>query len=452
MYTISYTSKVLLALVFAVVAVFGVWQFAYAETEAERRLRLENELARIEAEIQLQEILLDQKSGERRSLERDVAVLDAEINKAQLGIRQRNLTISQIQDQIQDSEEAVRELDGKLQRERSSLARLLRKTNEIDDLSFAEMLLGTDDLSDIFTDLDSFQVVKISLADSFEDIAQARLAVQGHKEILSEKQSEEEELRQLQLYEQELVEERKNEKDEILQVTKGQEEVYQEIIQEKRKSAAEIRSVLFALRGTSAIPFGDAYDFAKEAGAATGVRPALILAILKQETNLGENIGQCLLTNDPEKGDGKGKNTGRLFKQVMKPTRDVDPFMEITAELGIDPFNQVVSCPPSYGFGGAMGPSQFIPSTWMLYKDRIAQTTGQNPPSPWEPRTAIFATALLMADNGADGGTRASERLAALRYFAGWRNAQKPQYAFYGDGVMGFVDDIQADIDILEGR
>ena len=77
---------------------------------------------------------------------------------------------------------------------------------------------------------------------------------------------------------------------------------------------------------------------------------------------------------------------------------------------------------------------------------------GQSPPDPWSARTAIFATALLMADNGADKGTRASERLAALRYFAGWANAGKSAYAFYGNGVMGYADEYQADIDILEGK
>lgn len=431
-------------------AVLALGTFAYAETEEQRRARLEAELRKIEGEIQVQQVLLDKKSGERQSLERDVAVLDAAINKAQLAIRQRNLTISQIANDIQDRTEAVRALDEKLLREKASLSQLIRKTNEIDELSFAEMILGNDDLSTIFSDIDSFEVVKVSLSNSFELIADTRVALEGQKERLESEKGEEQQLRYIQVLEKERVEGRKSEKNEILKVTKGQEEIYQDIIKQKEKSAAEIRSALFALRDTAAIPFGDAYDFAKAASAKTDVRPALILAILKQETNLGENVGQCLLTNSPNKGDGKGKNTGRAFSQVMKGSRDVDPFMEIVAELGLDPFSQVVSCPPGYGFGGAMGPAQFIPSTWVLYKDRLARATGENPPNPWNPRTAIFATALLMSDNGADKGTREAERLAALRYFAGWKNARKAAYAFYGDSVMELADEMQRQIDILE--
>ena len=135
----------------------------------------------------------------------------------------------------------------------------------------------------------------------------------------------------------------------------------------------------------------------------------------------------------------------------MKNPRDTEPFKLICAELGLDPNKMPVSKRPSYGWGGAMGPAQFIPSTWILYKDRIASMSGQNPPSPWDARTAIFATALLMKDNGANGGTRASERLAALRYLAGWGNAGKRAYAFYGDDVIEFADEYQSQIDIIGG-
>jgi len=98
-----------------------------------------------------------------------------------------------------------------------------------------------------------------------------------------------------------------------------------------------------------------------------------------------------------------------------------------------------------------MGPAQFIPSTWILYKDRIAAMTGNNPPNPWDPRTAIFASAILMMDNGADAQTPQAERLAALRYLAGWKNATNPSYAFYGDDVMEIAVRIQSQIDVLKG-
>jgi len=105
------------------------------------------------------------------------------------------------------------------------------------------------------------------------------------------------------------------------------------------------------------------------------------LAILTQESDLGKNIGQCYL-KDPVTGDGVGKNTGRKFERVMNPKRDVPVFLQITKELGLDPYKTPVSCPMSFGWGGAMGPAQFIPSTWILYKSKLSSILGKTP-NPW---------------------------------------------------------------------
>jgi hypothetical protein len=436
---------ILSAIVIAIIPVV----FVTGETIEEQRTRLQAELDAIEKDIENKRGVLSEKQAERTSLERDVAILDTQISKAQLQIRYRDITLGQLGSDISSKESAINDLDAKVIREKGSLSQLLRRTREIDDMTLVELALGGS-LSDLFEDIDNFEAIQRSLDVSFQEIASLRDDLSSRKEVLQERHEEEEDLRQIQVLEKKAIERREAEKQEILDVTKGQEKVYLAVIAEREKSATEIRTALFALRGTAAIPFGDAVEFAKAAGAKTGVRPALILGVIAQESNLGENVGQCLVTNSPNKGDGKGVNTGRFFAGVMKSTRDVDPFMQIVSELGINPSSQVVSCPPSYGYGGAMGPAQFIPSTWMLYKDRIGKAVGYNPPNPWDPETAFFATSLLMMDNGADGGTRASERLAALRYFAGWKNAKKASYAFYGDGVMELADKFQRQIDILE--
>jgi membrane-bound lytic murein transglycosylase B len=217
----------------------------------------------------------------------------------------------------------------------------------------------------------------------------------------------------------------------LVSAAKGQEKIYQKVIAEKKQTAAQIRAALFALRDTKSVSFGDMYNYAKEASTKTGVRPAIILAILTEESNLGQNVGSG------------------SWRVDMNPTRDAPIFQEICAQLGLDPDSQKVSKKPWYGWGGAMGPAQFIPSTWKQYASRISDMTGQNPPNPWDPRTATFATAILMMDNGADSQTPQSERLAALRYLAGWKNASKAAYAFYGNDVMALAQKIQAQIDIL---
>lgn len=411
----------------------GLPYLAFSETLEERRVRLESQLAEIERDISEKRGVLSEKQKERTSLERDIAILDNRISVAQQQIRHRDLTISKLRGDISMKKLAIREVDKKISRSEQSLAQLIRRTREIDDTSLAELVLGGS-LTDLFQDIDNYETLQRDLDHSFDEMAMLRVDLSARKEALEEKQGEEEQLRRIQVLEKQAIEKREKEKQQILAVTKGQEKAYQELIAERERQAAVIRSALFELRDSKAISFGSAYQYAKEASAKTGVRPALVLAILREETNLGENIG-----------------TGN-WKTDMHPTRDQPVFAQITRELGLDPDSMPVSRKPSYGWGGAMGPAQFIPSTWVQYKDRIARATGENPPNPWTPRTAIFAASILMADNGADVGSREAERLAALRYFAGWTNAKKAAYAFYGDDVMVFADQYQKDIDILEGR
>lgn len=416
----------------AALLVFAFPFLASAALTPEERAELERQLAAVEAEIATNKTELDKKKAERQTLERDVAVLDGQIKQAQLAIKQRDLAIRKLTDGITDKEAAIKVLDVKVAKGQESLAQMIRRTREIDDTTIVELTLGGN-ISDLFTEVDEFHSVQTALDKAFEDMAVARNDLNDRKAALLGQQSEEEELRSLQVHQQRSLQQAENEKQELVKAVKGQESIFQDVIAAQTKTAAEIRSRLFELRDSSAIPFGKAYEYAKEASAATGVRPAVILGILAQESNLGENVG-----------------TGN-WNDDMHPTRDRPVFQELMAELGFNPDEMKVSKKPWYGWGGAMGPSQFIPSTWVLYKDRLGSLSGENPPNPWNPRTAIFATGLLMADNGADGGTRESERRAALRYFAGG-NWSKPAYAFYGDGVMGLADKFQSEIDVLEGR
>lgn len=433
----------------------------FAETTEERKARLEQELINIERQIVTQQALVESKQNERQSLERDVAILDAQIGKAQLGLQARTIEIQRLNSQIGDKQVVVNELNERLDRQRQSLGQLVRKTNEIDDYSLVEVVLGNQNFSNFFEDLDSFQAIKASLKDSLTDLTDIKDITLEQKLSLEEKQEMELEYKKLQELEKVEIEAKEKEKTEILTVTKGQEAAYQELLQQQQKTASQIRAQLFELSGGgAAIPFPQAVDFAEFASSRTGVSTALILAILEQESSYGKNIGNCVY-NETVQG-----------KDVMHPDRDQPIFFAIAAELGFDPIAQLVSCPwidrgTRRGWGGAMGPSQFIPSTWAFYggfenngsgwvynksSDRIRQLTGRSSASnPFINQDAFMATALLMADNGATRGTYAAERLAAIRYFAGWAGASNPVNFPYGDSVMQRKARLQNDINILRG-
>lgn len=421
---------------------------------ANRREELQRQLNSIESQIAVQQQLLDQAQSERKTLQSQINALDAQIKKTQLQIQVINITIAQLSENIGERNETLSALSAKLASEKESLAQILRKTQMIDDYSVVTVALGSGDLSDLFGDLDAFVSLKSSLADSFAEIRRTSASTEAEKERLEDRRAEQQTLRTAAELAKRAVQAQEAEKKKLLEQTKGVEANYQKLLSSSQKTAAQIRTELFQLAGGGGqISLPNAIALAQQAGAATGVRPAFILAVLRQETNLGANVGQCLLTNVPSKGDGKGKNSGTLFRGVMKGTRDVDPFMTITSALGLDPYAMPVSCPQAGGYGGAMGPSQFIPSTWVLYQARVAKLA-KHPgvyANPWDNLDAFTATALYMADLGASKQTFTAERTAALRYFAG-SNWSKPANAFYGDSVMQYAADFQKQIEILTGN
>lgn len=436
-----------------------------AQAVSNRQQDLQNQLNDLERQIAVQQTLLDTAQNQRQTLQSQIDAFNAEIKKTQLRIQAINLTITQLNGDIGVRNQTLSQLSAQLTAEKESLAQILRQTQVLDNYSVVSVALGSQGVSDFFSDLDAFVSIKSALAESFEQIERTSSATTVEKESLQARLAEQEQLRTVAQLAKQAVQAQEQEKQKLLTQTKGIEANYQKLIAVTQRSAAQIRSELFTLRDSAAIPFGTALTYALAAERATGTRAAVTLAVLKQETNLGENLG-----------------TGS-WRIDMHPTRDQPVFAYITQVLGFNPDTMPVSRKPSYGWGGAMGPGQFIPSTWVCYggfihtntnscsppsgagsvfwqgpwqyvasKDRVRKLLGTSEPSnPWNAQTAIMATAMLMADNGAGAQTYAAERLAALRYFAGWTNAKKPAYAFYGDGVMQFAARFQQDINQLGG-
>ncbi|RJQ30889.1 hypothetical protein C4572_03380 [Candidatus Parcubacteria bacterium] len=407
----------------------------------QRKEELQRQLDNLEVQISGYETVIKQKQNESASLERDIAILNAKIGKAKLEIQKREVEISKAKAGISKKTGEIEVLSDKSEKQKDSLAELLRKNNEMDSASLAEIILGYEKISDFLVIGESLEPVQEKIKESLDEARRAKSQLEKEKGKLEEKQAEETRLKAAQELERKKLAANEAEKKEILRVTKGLEKNYKGILAEKHKEAAKIRSALFALRDTAAIPFGEAYGYAIEAQKKTGVRPAFLLAILTQESNLGENTGQCLVTNF-QTGDGVGKNTGTFFKGIMKPSRDISPFLDLASRLGFDPKTKPVSCPQAGGYGGAMGPSQFIPSTWNSYERRISAATGAAIPDPWIPRDAFFASAIYLADLGADNGSYAAEHEAAARYYAGG-NWYKASGQNYGSSVMKHAQNIQ---------
>lgn len=420
------------------------------------REELQKELDALEAQIKALNGSIAQTQTQKDSLAKDIKLLTQKIDQSKLKIKQHDAAISKLNQNITEKSKNINTLDAKMSREKDSLAQIMRKTAYLEQYSLLDFGLQSQSLSTFFSDADSFSTLNRALNTSFADIRATKSELEEAKTELIVAKDDETQAKLAQEAEKKKVESNQKEKNTLLTQTKNQEAAYKQVLADREKEAASIRARLFDLRDTAAISFGQAYDYALAASKTTGVRPALILAILMQESSLGINVGACNL-RDYNTGDGVSIKTGAVKPRTMSPTRDVPVFTALMSKLGRDPQTTPVSCwiaaysggQPS-GWGGAMGPSQFIPSTWKLFEKRIESSTGASVANPWNPYHAITATALYLEDLGAVAGNEASERNAACKYYSGRSCASSSAGAGYGNSVMKKLYDMQADIDKLQ--
>jgi len=426
---------------------------------AEQEAKLQAEYNALQKEIDTWQRVLDETRQKANTIQGDITILTAKIKEAELMIRQKNLAISKLGTQIADKSKKIKTLEVKLDDGRRSLAQIIRKTNEIDSKTLAEVFFAEESVSEFFQDIDSYDSIKSQMKEHFTVVREVKATTEEERQKLDQQKNEEADARYVVEVKKKTIAQTESEKKKLLAVTKTEASGYQAVLSERQKRAAQIRAALFKLRDTEGIPFAKALEYANFAGNKTGIRPALILAILTQESDLGKNQGSCILSSI-DTGDGVGKNTGTFFEKVMKSPRDTEPFKDITNRLGLDWKITPVSCPPkaiwssSRGYGGGMGPSQFIPSTWEIFKKRIASAVGvsQNEANPWNPEHSFTATAIYLSDLGAVSGSYSAERNAACRYYSGRKcDNQKPVNSFYGTQVLQKAEDIQANIDFLRG-
>lgn len=431
--------------------------------ETERQLCIEFQKLK-EEEAALQRSLQTQQS-ESATISSELKVLTDQIKKAQLSIEQRNIAIKKIGGDIALKDQTVQQLNDKLARSQASLGQLIKRANELDDVSLAEIMLAHENLSDFFVNIDTYNQLQHSLEELMQEIREIRGLTEEERIALEKKQAAERDVKAEIEAQKRQVEVKENEKDTLLKYSKQAEATLSQYIAEKQQRAAQIRAALFSLRDVEGITFGDAVRYATIAGKATGVRPALILAILKQESDLGKNVGTCNRSGDPESkrytaimpGPVHYANyvaNGRSCVGAASPCSwrdDQTTFKEIATKVGRDYNTTPLSCPIASvgGWGGAMGPSQFIPTTWKSYESRLASALGVSVPDPWNPEHAFTATAMYLADLGAAAGGYTAEHTAAAKYYAGNNYAGAPGQS-YGTSVLSHAAGFQEQVDFLK--
>ena len=407
---------------------------------SQSREELEGELKKIEAEILAYEKELATTKTQKNTLTNKINQLKKEQQKITLQIKSTSLQINKLGKELSVTEGSIKEAEAKLRDSKAKTTEIIRAIYEQNQRSMVEVFAASEDLSGFLRELEALEKLTQKLAAIIAEVKVVKSDLEGKHANLEVKHGEQKNLLSLQTLQQKSLTTKTGEQNKLLKDTQGKESQYQKILADSRKRASEIRNRIYEVLGVSKqITFGEAVEIARWASGRTGVRAEFLLAVLTQESDLGKNVGTCNRIGDP---------ATKSWKAVMKPGRDQAPFLEITKELGFDPAITPVSCPMKdakgnrIGWGGAMGPAQFIPSTWVLYDDRVMAITGKLA-NPWDVRDAFLAAALLLKDNGASGSRSDAEWRAAMLYFSGSVNTR---FRFYGDNVVATAKRYEEDI------
>lgn len=406
-------------------------QAAETEDVEMKRKSLEAELAEYEKQIDEYETNIANAKKQGKTLKSEIDRLNSKIAQLNLQIKAVNSNLKKLDEEIIVTQNKINITEKDVDFNKQALSKALINIYEEEGRGILEVLLANPKLSDFFTDLNSLLAFQENVKITLKKIVELRENLVDQKEILALERIDAATLKTYKDSQKTGIQKTKEDKNQLLKITKGKESEYQKILVETKKTAAEIRKQIFKLIGGGELNFEEAYELAKFAEKSTGVRAALILAVLDRESDMGKNVGRC------------------NYKTAMHPKRDIPIFLTITKELGFDPESMLVSCPISSdgAYGGAMGPAQFIPSTWGLYKDKISEITGSNPSNPWKNSDAFIGTALYLKDAGAANATLSQERIAAAKYYAGSR--WKRHLWTYGARVINQAQQFEDDIEIL---
>lgn len=414
-------------------------------SSSDQRAYCQSQINDLEQQInQLNQQLSDQKK-QSGTLQGDINILSTQITAKKKQIQSKILKITQLTESIGEKQTAIVSLSQKIENQKESLAQLLRKTNEMDQTTLATFLLSSKTLSDFYSDVSRFDTLKTQVKSSVDSITTIKSVTEQKKADLQKQQNLTlDEKANLESVQKSIQKDQSTQK-QLLSISKNKEAAYQTVIAQQQAKVAQIKARLFQLAGGGqAIRFDVALQYANEAQRTTNIDPAFLLAELTQESNLGANVGKCYLTNT-DTGAGVNVNSGKTYTNVMKPTRDVKPFIQLTSALGYDPMKTVVSCPIAgvAGYGGAMGPAQFIASTWMLFQSRLNSALGHTP-NPWSAEDAFMAASLYLTDLGGVGTSTSAQLRASCKYYGSGGST-----CSYGRSVQSLKASIQSDIDYL---
>lgn len=407
------------------------------------------QIQQLQAQIDQYEAQAREVGQKSATLQNEIARLNAQIGQITAQIHQLAVSIDQAGLEIRQTSSAISDAEREVELHQGALAEYVRTIDQADRKSLAQIILQHDAFSDFFDYIHQVQLTQDKLRLTIRSVRELQAALDEKRDSLEGKKGELERMKGLTEMQQKELAQVKGSKSVILKETKGQEAKYQQLVKQSKLDLQRIQEqISFLLQGGLTVE--DAVKYAQLAAIGAGIRPAFLLALLEVESRLGMNVGkgnwqddmvQCYLRMSQI-----AKTADRKAYYIKRSETEKNAFLQITSKLGLDPNTLKVSKEPSYGCGGAMGPAQFIPSTWLGYESEVVRITGHSPVNPWNFQDAFTASAIKLANGGATSKDRAGEIRAAKAYISGNSQCTSTTCNSYANTIQQKAADIEKNL------
>lgn len=373
------------------------------------------EIADLDKKIKELGAARDTTKAQADIINHQLSLLTSRLKQAQLELQQTQLNLRVVTKEKATTETDIGKLREAAQEKRQHLKTVLRLLYDHEQQSLIRIFFTEGSLSDVFAARDAYEQVQDQHITLMQELKSQEEELQRKQTQLEEQQQDLGQLQELLADQRQNLTAQQSEQQVFLKAKRAEQIKYDQRLAEARQARQEIEQDVFTLKSAGVnIKLTEAKDIARYAEKLTGVRAALLLGVLKVETNLGANLGSGVFPDD------------------MHPASR-EAFVRVMARLNLDRRSAPISARPrSYqGWGGAMGPGQFMPDTWEKIEPRVAELMRKSIPNPYELTDAFVATAIFLADRGATA--RDGEYEAVNRYLAGpnWQ-----RFTWYGDRVL----------------
>lgn len=327
-------------------------------------------------ELSSQKTIIEKKEDKAESY---LSNVNYEIKKINAEIVSAELILSQI-------EKDLTKLNEILATQKRYLSEMVRQIYEYDTASYVEILLGNGTLSDFSENVVQINNLQKNINNTLKEVIDAKAKLEQKKEEQIRYKAIQESSRQS------LTVKKQQQESLLSQLAAAKTPIEREIarlnamIKELRASIGRIQSYFAGWLGYTP-SWSQIWNAVSSASNIAGVDPFTMLGVLEVESNFRTHAGKNM--GSPEANLERCHNN----RTVPEPycSREKAIFEEICAEVGVDP-NKV---PISYAY--AMGPAQFIPSTWRSYSKKYGVR------NPWNLNDAVLAMAWKLRNGGIAG-------------------------------------------------